>query len=106
MIRKTLPLIFLFASSLAFSQSDSADLFYQKGLLEKQNGRRMESLKNFEKAEKYDATNKNIITELASAYMDLRKYNQAREYYKKLVDLGETSVANYKQLLQLSFNLK
>jgi tetratricopeptide (TPR) repeat protein len=38
--------------------------------------------------------------------MDLRKYNQAREYYKKLVDLGDASAANYKQLLQLSFNLK
>jgi tetratricopeptide (TPR) repeat protein len=38
--------------------------------------------------------------------MDLRKYYQAKEAYKKLISLGETSAANYKQLLQLSFNLK
>ena len=52
---------------------DSADYFYQKGLLEKQNGRRLESLKNFEKAAKYDAQSKTITQELALAYFDLRR---------------------------------
>jgi tetratricopeptide (TPR) repeat protein len=85
---------------------DSAEFFLQKGLTEKQNGRRLESLKNFEKAIKYDATRKDIVSELASAYLDLRKYNQARESYKKLVELGETSPAIYKQLMNLSFQLK
>jgi tetratricopeptide (TPR) repeat protein len=73
---------------------------------EKQNGRRMESLKNFEKALKYDANNKAVLTELASAYMDLRKYFEALSTYKKLVELGDRSPANYKQLLQLSFNMR
>lgn len=85
---------------------DSADYFLQKGLLEKQNGRRMESLRNFEKAEKYDARNKAIVSELASAYFDLRRYTQARDYFKKLVDMGETTAANYKQLMNLSFQLR
>jgi len=86
--------------------TDSAEYFLQKGLLEKQNGRRMESLRNFEKAASYDANNKAIVAELASAYFDLRKYTFARDSYKKLVDLGETTPAIYKQLLQLSFNLR
>ncbi|HEX4877321.1 MAG TPA: tetratricopeptide repeat protein, partial [Chitinophagaceae bacterium] len=93
-------------TSISMIGTDSADYFLQKGLLEKQNGRRLESLKNFEKAAKYDANNKAIIAELASAYYDLRRYSFARDMYKKLAELGEQTAANYKQLLQLSFQLK
>jgi len=116
MIRTILALCLGLTSSLAFSQTsvslistvsiDSADYFLQKGLLEKQNGRRLESLKNFEKAAKYNANSKVITTELASAYFDLRKYHQALEMFKKLVTLGDESAATYKQLLALSFQLK
>ncbi|MFZ1533127.1 MAG: tetratricopeptide repeat protein, partial [Chitinophagaceae bacterium] len=65
-----------------------------------------ESLKNFEKAARYDASSKVITAELASAYFDLRKYSQARESFKKLVQLGDQSAATYKQLMTLSFQLK
>jgi len=116
MIRKILFVCLMLSTTLAFSQTsssqiilsnaDSASYFLQKGLQEKQNGRRLESLKNFEKAAKYDANNKAIVSELASAYLDLRRYNNARESYKKLVELGDESAANYKQLMTLSFNLK
>ncbi len=121
MTRYTLILCVLLASRPSFSQTsltssigissvsigaDSADYFLQKGLAEKKIGRRLESLKNFEKAARYDANNKAIITELASAYHDLRRYGQARDMYKKLVELGDESAANYKQILQLSFQLK
>jgi tetratricopeptide (TPR) repeat protein len=116
MLRHLLIICVVLTSSLAYAQtsvplkietgSDSADYFLQKGLLEKQNGRRLESLKNFEKAAKYDGNNKTITSELASAYLDLRRYNQAIEMYKKLVSLGETTPANYKQLMTLSFQLK
>ncbi len=118
MIRTILCLCLGLTTTLAFSQTsvtlistsaigiDSADYFLQKGLTEKQNGRRLESLKNFEKAAKYDANSKVITNELASAYLDLRRYGQAREMYKKLVSLGDESAVNYKQLLTLSFQLK
>ncbi len=114
MIRQTLFAFFMLTTTLAFSQTsstkinipDSADYFLQKGLLEKQNGRRLESLKNFEKAEKFDANNKAIESELAFAYLDLRRYNQARDAFKKLVALGDQSAVNYKHLMTLSFNLK
>jgi len=101
----TVVLLAFFATS-AFGQTDSANYFFQKGLTEKQNGRRMESLKNFEKAAKYNPNDKAITAELASAYLDLRKYYQAKESYKKLLELGDQSAATYKQLLQLAFNLK
>lgn len=85
---------------------DSADFFLQKGLQEKQNGRRLESLKNFEKAVKYDGGSKTIIAELASAYHDLRKYTYALETYKKLAAMGDVSPELYKKLLTLSYQLK
>lgn len=114
MNRYILSVCLLLASTLAFSQTslnkivigDSAEYFLQKGLEEKAKGRRLESLKNFEKANKYDENNKAIVTELASAYLDLRKYGQARESYKKLNSLGDESPATYKQLMNLSFQLK
>src|SRR5215208_6023834 len=106
MIRLTLLAAFIFSCTFLFAQTDSTQFFLQKGLTEKQNGRRMESLKNFEKALKYDAGNKAVLAELASAYMDLRKYFEALSTYKKLVELGDRSPANYKQLLQLSFNMR
>ena len=105
----------LMSGSLVYSQTavhtinvpvDSADFFLQKGLTEKQNGRRMESLKNFEKAVRYDSSSKSIITELASAYHDLRKYNNALVMYKRLIEMGEETPALYKQVLQLCFQMK
>ncbi|MBL0232615.1 MAG: tetratricopeptide repeat protein [Chitinophagaceae bacterium] len=85
---------------------DSAEFFLQKGLTEKQNGRRLESLKYFEKAATYDANSRTILTELAQAYLDLRRYALARESFKKLVTLGDESAATYKQLMMLSYQLK
>jgi len=108
-------LITVFSCVLLFSQTsvntfsliaDSAAYFLQKGIQEKQNGRRLESLKNFEKAARYDDKSKTIVSELALAYFDLRRYNQAREMYKKLVTLGDETPANYKQIMKLSFQLK
>lgn len=117
MTRTYLALSFLLLAAPAFAQNslstiealprvDSADYFLQKGLVEKQNGRRLESLKNFEKAIVYDGNSMSINAELAAAYHDLRRYSQARDMYMKLETLGETSAANYKQILNLSFQLK
>jgi tetratricopeptide (TPR) repeat protein len=97
---------FLLSAFASYSQQDSANYYLQKGLLEKQNGRRLESLKQFEKSLKYDGSSRTLLNELASAYMDLRKYDQAITTYKKLVEMGDASTAVYKQLLQLSFNYK
>ena len=114
MIRKILFVCLVLTTSLGYAQTstsqiiitDSADYYFQKGIMEKKNGRRLESLKNFEKSEKYDANNKQLQAELASAYMDLRRYNQARESFKRLVALGDESPATYKQLMTLSYQLK
>lgn len=96
----------MLASSLAFSQTDSATYFLQKGLQEKQNGRLMESYKNFKTAISYNGSNNELIKEYAISCLNLRKYNEAREAYKKLVSHGDESAENYKELMTLSFQLK
>jgi len=115
MLRPIQSICLLMVMAPAFSQTsfnqinvgpDSSEFFLQKGIQEKQNGRRLESLKYFEKAISYDANNKAVTAELASAYLDLRKYGQARTTFIKLEQLGETSAANIKQIMNLSFQLK
>ena len=116
MIRPTLYLVCMLSCVLAFSQTpvtttsvsnpDSSAFYLQKGLQEKQTGRRMEAFKNFEKAYKHDNSNKTVVSELAGSYYDLRKYPQAKDTYKRLEELGDQSPATYKQLMNLSFNLK
>jgi tetratricopeptide (TPR) repeat protein len=116
MIRPILHLVCMLSSMLAFSQTpvtntsisnpDSASFYLQRGLKEKQTGRRMEAFKNFEKAYKYDNNNKAIVSELADSYYDLRKYPQAKDTYKKLEELGDQSPSTYKKLMDLSYNLK
>lgn len=96
----------LFITTFLVAQTDSAQMFLKKGLLEKEKGRRMESLKNFEKAYSYNNSDKIIIAELAAAYHDLRKYGQALEKYKQMVTLGIATTSTYKQLLELSFNMR
>lgn len=85
---------------------DSANLFYQKALTEKQAGRKLEVWKNLEKAHKYNPNDKAIISELADVSLGLNKYSQAREMLQKLEKMGDNSAALYKQLLTLSFNTK
>ncbi|HEU4576431.1 MAG TPA: tetratricopeptide repeat protein [Chitinophagaceae bacterium] len=110
MSKSTLFFFFFFSciilSTAVQAQTDSAGFFYQKGLQEKQNGRRLESYKYFEKALHYDEHNKAVLAEMAAACMDLRKYSQAKEMYKKLADLGDAPATTYQQLMNLSFNMR
>lgn len=86
--------------------NDSAAFYLQKGIQEKQTGRRMEALKNFEKAYQHDQNNMAIVGELAASYHDLRKYSQAKDSYLKLEALGDQSPRTYKQIMDISYNLK
>ena len=96
--------IALFAQK-GFTQSDSSSFYLQKGLEEKQKGRRMESLKQLEKAYKFNQENKAVISELASANLDLRRYPQAKEKFLQLEKMGDQSDSTYRQLMLLSFNM-
>lgn len=95
--------ISVFASGQA---SDSADFFYQKALKEKDTGRKLEVWKNIEKAYKYKPDDKAIVSEYAAILLDLRKYTQAKDMFKKLEQMGNNSAALYKQLFTLTYNTR
>ena len=106
MRRLILAAVVMGTSVISVAQTDSAKFFLQKGLDEKTKGRRMESLKHFEKAYNYNKTDRQIVSEFAAAYVDLRRYGQAREKYQQLEQMGTTSVDVYKQIMLLSFNMR
>lgn len=99
-----LSLLVICISILANSQSDSATFFYQKGLDEKAKGRQLESLKQFEKAYKYNQADKKIVSEMAAAYLHMNRYGQAKEKFLQLEKMGDKSDSTYRQLMLLSFN--
>ena len=93
------------SSIVSIAQSDSANFFLQKGLDEKAKGCLMESMKQFEKAYNFSKNDKQIVSELASTYVGLRRYGQAREKYLQLEQIAP-SVDVYKQIMLLSFNMR
>ncbi len=103
-------LIFLLAftafTTSAFSQSDSADVYLQKGLEEKAKGRWMVSLQHLEKANQYKKDDPQIVSELSAAYLGLRKYQQAKAGFLQLEKLGVKTDSTYRQLMLLSFNMR
>jgi tetratricopeptide (TPR) repeat protein len=90
--------------SATYSQADSSAYYLQKGLKEKEAGRKMEVWKNLDKAYKFSPDNKIIISELASVLLELRRYALATDLFQKLEQLGDHSAALYKQLFTLTYN--
>jgi Predicted N-acetylglucosaminyl transferase len=105
MFKILLSSLFITSFFTSYSQADSSAFYYQKGLAEKQKGRRMESVKQFEKAYTYRQDDKALISELAAGYLDTRRYGQAREKFIQLEKMGDHSDSTYRQLMLLSFNM-
>lgn len=89
-----------------FAQSDSAAVYLQKGLDEKAKGRHLVALQQFEKAYNFNKSDKQIVSELAASYLNLRRYTQAKEKFLQLEKMGERSDSTYRQLMLLSFNFR
>ena len=106
MLKHILSSALLAISVVAFSQTDSSGFYLNKGLDEKAKGRRLESLKQFEKAYGYNSSDKQVVSELAAAYLDLRRYAQAKEKFLQLEKMGDRSDSTYRQLMLLSYNMR
>jgi tetratricopeptide (TPR) repeat protein len=105
-MRHLITLLFISTTITAFAQSDSATFFLQKGLEEKAKGRVMEQYKALDKAYSYNKTNKEVVQELANVLVALHRYPQARDKFLELEKLGGATTDTYKQLLDISFNLR
>ncbi|HUC82263.1 MAG TPA: tetratricopeptide repeat protein [Flavisolibacter sp.] len=97
---------FVAIAATSFAQTDSSAFFLQKGLEEKTKGRHMEVVKHLEKAYGYNKSNPQVVSELGSAYMQVRMYAKAKEKFVQAEGLGEKSASNYRQLMELSFNMR
>ena len=106
MFKSVLTTAFAVITTSAFAQTDSADFYLQKGLEEKTKGRRMEVVKHLEKAYAYNNKNQQVVTELANAYKEVKFYTKAKEKFIQAESLGDKSVATFKQLVNLSFNMR
>ncbi|HEX6333513.1 MAG TPA: tetratricopeptide repeat protein [Flavisolibacter sp.] len=93
-------------TTVLFAQSDSASAYLQRGIEEKNKGRRLEALRQFEKAYQYNKNDRQIVGELAAAYVDQRRYGQAREKFQQLESMGDRSDSTYRQLMLLSYNMR
>lgn len=96
----------IFFSSAAFAQTDSSAIYLQKALDEKAKGRRMEVVKALEKAERFNPKNIQVVSELATAYLDIRLLAKAREKLTQLESMGGATAATYKQLMNLNYNMR
>lgn len=94
----------LISSTTLFAQSDSSAFYFQKGLEEKGKGRSLVALQQFEKAYGFNKNDKQIVSELAASYLNLRRYAQAKEKFVQLEKMGDKSDSTYRQLMLLSFN--
>ncbi len=83
----------------SFAQSDSSTFYLQKGMCEKVKGRRMEVVKQLEKAYSFNKENKHVVSELAAAYTEVKFYTKAKEKYSQAESLGDRSAATYKNLM-------
>ena len=92
-------------SAVSFAQTDSSAFYLQKAFEEKAKGRKMEVVKALEKAYNFDKTNQQVVTELASAYLDVRILPSARKKFMEAEILGDTSLGTYQQLMNLNFNM-
>lgn len=98
--------LILFIGTSLFAQADSAAIFLQKAADEKSKGRVMEQYKALDKAYGYAKTNTQVVQQLADVLITLHRYPQARDKYLELEKLGVTSASNYKQLMEISFNIR
>jgi tetratricopeptide (TPR) repeat protein len=90
----------------SFAQSDSSSFYLQKGMDEKAKGRRMEVVKQLEKAYSFNKTDQQVINELAAAYTEVKFYAKAKEKYAQAESLGDRSALTYKNLMNLNFNMR
>ena len=106
-MKKSLFIVAAFGvSSALFAQSDSSAFYLQKGLEEKAKGHALAAVQQLEKAYNLNHNDKQIVSELAADYLNLRRYAQAREKFLQLESMGDKTDSTYRQLTMLSFNAR
>ncbi|MBC7889792.1 MAG: tetratricopeptide repeat protein [Ferruginibacter sp.] len=106
---KKIPLlIFSFiACSIGFSQkSDSSNLYFQKGMEEKNARHFLAAAKYFDKALTFNAAYKEALLENGYANLEMRKTDIAKGHFTKLYELDPTNKPAIKELTSLYFDYR
>ncbi len=96
-------IVFCFLSTAIFSQIDSAFVFFKKGDSAYQEKKFQVAEKNYVKGLQYDSTNNNIIKNLANCYLEMKKYNLALNFFKKLYTNNANDTSALIQIADISY---
>ncbi|MFT3823452.1 MAG: tetratricopeptide repeat protein [Chitinophagaceae bacterium] len=96
----------LLLCSIAFSQADSAIVYHQKGLDEKQARRFREAEKNFNKALGFAPQKSETLIELGNVLVEQNRYMEAREQFLKAEPLSANNPVVIENLATLSYNTR
>ncbi|HEX4850060.1 MAG TPA: tetratricopeptide repeat protein, partial [Puia sp.] len=88
----------------SFAQaSDSANFYYQKGLQDKNSRLWMIAINDFQKSLQFQPSNLVAQRELGKVEVELRKYDQAKETFKKLYDVNANDSIAVENLAMLYY---
>jgi tetratricopeptide (TPR) repeat protein len=98
--------VFLSVAVGLFAQTDSSAFYLQKALHEKAKGHALFAIKSLEKAQAFDKANRQVVAELATAYLDVRMLAKAKAAFMQLESMGGANTATHRQLMELNFNMR
>lgn len=93
-------------TKLIAQSSDSASVYFEKGMVEKNAHRFREAEKNFRKSIEFNATKPDSYLQLANVLMEQRRYVEAKDIYVNAEALDPTNQTIIENLMNLSFNTR
>ncbi len=106
-MKAILTLVFALSVQVVAAQSfDSAQFYFQKGIVEKNAGRYFTAAQYFNQSLTFDSTNTETFMENAFVYKQMRKTDQARVMYLKIFQLQPNDKKVAEELMNIYFNYK
>ena len=106
-MKAILSLVFALSFQVVAAQSiDSAQFYFQKGIVEKNASRYSTAAQYFNQSLAFDSTNKEALWGNAFVYKQMRKVDQARKLYLKLFELTPNDKKVTEELMNIYFNYK
>lgn len=93
-------------STVAWSQTDSATFYYQKGMTEKQARRFREAEKHFAKASQFSPANTNVLIEWGQSLVEQNRYIDAKDKFTKAYQADNKNPMVIENLAMLSLNTR
>ncbi|MFT3679623.1 MAG: tetratricopeptide repeat protein [Ferruginibacter sp.] len=97
----------IMANLTSYSQgTDSAEIYFQKGIEEKTAKHFLQASKHFDKAIQFNANYKEAYLENGYVNLEMRKTDAARAHFTKVYEMDPNNMAAVKELMDLSYNYR